>query len=162
MKETTPTAHVYAVGIGFVDPRGGHVHIIRNEGDVSWHKTSLSCSCRQMGRIGSRWKSRRIAIFSGEGLIPRRILETIYETLTDCFRSFGSCFILWVRRRKKNFRSTFESTFESNSAGPEHFRQLAIQHYIYGGDAPRDDGWQYCSIRRFSHWCGARQRFELF
>jgi hypothetical protein len=26
--------HVYTVGMGFVDPGGGHVHIIRNEGDV--------------------------------------------------------------------------------------------------------------------------------
>jgi predicted metal-dependent enzyme (double-stranded beta helix superfamily) len=26
--------HVYTVGMGFVDPGGGHVHIIRNEGNV--------------------------------------------------------------------------------------------------------------------------------
>ena len=26
--------HVYTVGMGYVDPGGGHVHIIRNEGDV--------------------------------------------------------------------------------------------------------------------------------
>ncbi len=26
--------HVYTVGMGFVDPGGGHVHVIRNEGDV--------------------------------------------------------------------------------------------------------------------------------
>jgi quercetin dioxygenase-like cupin family protein len=26
--------HVYTKGMGFVDPGGGHVHIIRNEGDV--------------------------------------------------------------------------------------------------------------------------------
>lgn len=28
------TPHVYTVGMGFVDPGGGHVHIVRNEGDV--------------------------------------------------------------------------------------------------------------------------------
>jgi quercetin dioxygenase-like cupin family protein len=26
--------HVYAKGMGFVDPGGGHIHILRNEGDV--------------------------------------------------------------------------------------------------------------------------------
>jgi hypothetical protein len=28
------TPHVYTAGMGFVDPGGGHVHIIRNEGTV--------------------------------------------------------------------------------------------------------------------------------
>ncbi len=28
------TPHIYTVGMGFVDPGGGHVHIVRNEGSV--------------------------------------------------------------------------------------------------------------------------------
>ena len=32
--DPTCTPHVYTVGMGFVDPGGGHVHIIRNEGSV--------------------------------------------------------------------------------------------------------------------------------
>jgi hypothetical protein len=32
--DPTCTPHVYTVGMGFVDPGGGHVHIIQNEGSV--------------------------------------------------------------------------------------------------------------------------------
>lgn len=32
--DPTCTPHVYTTGMGFVDPGGGHVHIIRNEGSV--------------------------------------------------------------------------------------------------------------------------------
>jgi hypothetical protein len=32
--DPTCTPHVYTVGMAFVDPGGGHVHIIRNEGSV--------------------------------------------------------------------------------------------------------------------------------
>jgi uncharacterized cupin superfamily protein len=32
--DPTCTPHVYTVGMGFVDPGGGHVHLIRNEGSV--------------------------------------------------------------------------------------------------------------------------------
>ena len=32
--DPTCTPHVYTVGMGFVDPGGGHVHNIRNEGSV--------------------------------------------------------------------------------------------------------------------------------
>jgi quercetin dioxygenase-like cupin family protein len=28
------TPHVYAAGTGFIDPGGGHVHLLRNEGSV--------------------------------------------------------------------------------------------------------------------------------
>jgi hypothetical protein len=43
---------------------------------------------------------------------------------------------LRVRRRRENFRSSCESTFRSTGAGPEYYRQLAIQHDIDGRDAP--------------------------
>jgi hypothetical protein len=32
--DPTCTPHVYTAGMGFVDPGGGHVHILRNEGNV--------------------------------------------------------------------------------------------------------------------------------
>ncbi len=32
--DSTCTPHVYSQGMGFVDPGGGHVHVIRNEGTV--------------------------------------------------------------------------------------------------------------------------------
>jgi quercetin dioxygenase-like cupin family protein len=33
--DPTCTPHVYTVGQGFVDPGDGHVHLLRNEGDVA-------------------------------------------------------------------------------------------------------------------------------
>lgn len=32
--ETSCTSHVYTAGMGFVDPGGDHVHVLRNEGSV--------------------------------------------------------------------------------------------------------------------------------
>ncbi len=54
--------------------------------------------------------------------------------------AFGARTALWVRRRSKNFLSFFSpcsrSIFRSTGTGPEHYRQLAIQHDVDGRDAP--------------------------
>lgn len=74
-------------------------------------------------------------------------------------------FTLWVRRRSKNFSSSFRPTprctSRSANPGPEHWRKLAIQRNIRGRHAPRDDCWLHRSIRRFDKWRGARQWFKL-
>src|SRR2546430_15292439 len=95
----------------------------------------------------------------GPSSTRRKVRETVIEYFVA---TVGPRSSLWVRWRRKTFRSTFNSTFKSASAGRERCRQLAIQHYIYGGDAPRGDCWQYGSIRRFGKWGTARRRFELF
>ena len=79
--------------------------------------------------------------------------------------AFGSRTAVWVRRRTRNFtssfKSTFRPTFRPTSAGPEHFRQLAVQHDVHCGGALLDDCWQYQSIRQFGKWRSACGRFEL-
>lgn len=77
--------------------------------------------------------------------------------------AFGPRSSLRVRRRSKKFRSDFSSNFRSTTAGPEHRKQLAIQHDIHAyGEAPSDDCWQYQSIRQFSKRRSTCRRLELF
>jgi len=77
--------------------------------------------------------------------------------------AFGSRTAVWVRRRTRNVTSSFKSTFRHTSAGPEHFKQLAIQHDVHGpGDASPYDCREYQCVRQFGKRRGACQRFELF
>jgi quercetin dioxygenase-like cupin family protein len=57
--------HTYTVGMGFIDPGGPHVHIVRNEGDVPAQMIAVQLIPAGQPRPDRRSRSRELPLLTG-------------------------------------------------------------------------------------------------